>query len=365
MVELANAEAWLHRAVAGLVVAACFGLAACTEEPAAEEAIGVRPAKLLEISVRDNTREINLPAVISAMSSADLTFEVNGILESFPVVEGQEVEKDDLIGQLEQRVFVNQVAQAQATYRAASSEFNRAAQLITKGNIAQRTYDERLKDRDVARTDLDNAQKQLDDSTLRAPFDGVIATKHVDQFQTVASQTIIVTLQSTGAAKAVVQVPSTLVANSNQIDVPESYVVLDAAPDREIPSELVSTSTQTDPRTQTFEAQFAFEPPADLVILPGMTGTLRSRLSMSNQNATAGSISIPRTAVLSQGDELFAWKVDTDTMTVSRTSIQISQEGPDVGADVVVTSGLAEGDTIVAAGVSFLTEGTQVRAFEQ
>lgn len=358
-------EARTRRAVAGLVVAACVGLAACTEEPAAEEAAGVRPAKLLELSQRDNSRVMNLPAVISARSSADLTFEVNGILEEFPVVEGQEVVRGDLIGQLEQRTFVNQVAQAEATYRNASSQFNRAAQLIKKGTIAQKTYDERLKDRDVARTNLDNAQKQLEDSTLRAPFDGVIATKHVDQFQTVASQTVIVTLQSTGAAEAVVQVPSTLVANSNQIDVAQSFVVLDAAPDREIPAALVSTSTQTDPRTQTFEVRFAFEPPADLVILPGMTGTLRSKLLIANQNGAANRIAIPRTAVLSQGDELFAWKVNPQTMTVTRTAIEISQEGPDVGADVVVTSGLAAGDVIVAAGVSFLTEGTQVRAFEQ
>lgn len=356
---------WNRRAALGLSAAICLSLAACSEPPEASEAAPTRPAKLYEVAERDNTRTINLPAVISARSSADLTFEVNGILEVFPVVEGQEVTKGDLIGQLEQRTFQNQVAQTEATYRNASSQFNRAAQLIKKGTIAQKTYDERLKDRDIARTNLDNAQKQLEDSTLRAPFDGVIATKHVDQFQTVASQTIIVTLQSTGAAEAVAQVPSTLVANSSQIDVAESFVVLDAAPDREIPSTLVSTATQTDPRTQTFEVHFAFEPPEDLVILPGMTGTLRSKLVIANNNGAASRITIPRTAVLAEGDNLFAWKVDAETMLVSRTPIEISQAGPDVGADVVVVSGLASGDVIVEAGVSFLTEGTQVRAFEQ
>ncbi|MEP0070407.1 efflux RND transporter periplasmic adaptor subunit [Pyruvatibacter sp.] len=360
-----NFKMWKHRSIAGFVAAACVGLASCSEPPEAKEAPAIRPAKLFEVAQSQNTRTMNLPAVISARSTADLTFEVNGVLQEFPVVEGQEVAEGDLIGQLEQRAFQNQVAQAGATYRNAQSQFSRAAQLIKKGTIAQKTYDERLKDRDVARTALDDAQKQLDDSTLRAPFAGVIATKYVDQFQTVGAQSVIVTLQSTGAAEAIVQVPSTLVANSGQIDVAESYVVLDAAPDREVPAQIVSTSTQTDPRTQTFQVRFAFEPPEDLVILPGMTGTLRSKLQIANRNGTDGRITIPRTAVFAQAEELFAWKVDAETMTVSRTAITISQEGPDVGADVVVTSGLVAGDTIVAAGVSFLTEGTQIRAFEQ
>lgn len=352
-------------AIICVIMAVGLGLASCTEQPAAEDVTPIRPAKLFEVSQSQNTRTMNLPAVISARSTADLTFEVNGVLQEFPVLEGQVVAEGDLIGQLEQRGFQNQVAQAQATYRNTQSQFNRAAQLIKKGTIAQKTYDERLKDRDVARTALDDAQKQLDDSTLRAPFAGVIATKHVDQFQTVGAQTAIVTLQSTGAAEAVVQVPSTLVANSGKIDVAESFVVLDAAPDREIPAQIVSTSTQTDPRTQTFQVRFAFEPPSDLVILPGMTGTLRSKLQIAAGNGSSGRIAIPRTAILSQGDDLFVWKVDADTMVVSRSAIAISQDGPDLGADIVVISGLAEGDTIVAAGVSFLTEGTQIRAFEQ
>lgn len=363
--QMTNLKMWKHRTATGCIVALCVGLASCSDAPEASEGPSVRPAKLFEVVQSENTRTMNLPAVISARSTADLTFEVNGVLQEFPVIEGQQVAEGDLIGQLEQRAFQNQVAQAEATYRNAQSQFNRAAQLIKKGTIAQKTYDERLKDRDVARTALDDAQKQLDDSTLRAPFAGVIATKHVDQFQTVGAQSVIVTLQSTGAAEAVVQVPSTLVANSGQIDVAESYVVLDAAPDREVPAQIVSTSTQTDPRTQTFQVRFAFEPPEDLVILPGMTGTLRSKLQIANRNGAEGRITIPRTAVLAQGNDLFAWKVDAETMTVSRTAITISQEGPDVGADIVVTSGLAAGDTIVAAGVSFLTEGTQVRAFEQ
>lgn len=342
-------------------VAASLVLAACEEQQADTEP-PIRPAKLFEVTSSKNARTINFPAVITARSSADLTFEVGGVLEKFPVTESQEVVEGELIAQLDQRTFSNEVAQAQAQYRNAQAQFNRAAQLINKGTIARKTYDERLKDRDVAKTALDNAQKRLEDSTLRAPFDGVIAKKHVDQFQTVASQTAIVTIQSTGAAEAVVQLPSRLVANSNRFEPSDTVVVLDAAAGREIPATFVSSATKTDPRTQTFEVHFSFVPPDDLVILPGMTGTLRASLTISSEDGNSNHVTVPRTAVLAQGDDLFVWRVDTATMTVTKQQIEVAEQ---LDTDVTVLSGLEDKDIIVEAGVSFLVEGMKIRPFGQ
>jgi len=346
----------LPLAIAGLLM-----LAACGSEDAAAPEPTVRPAKLFQVEEALNARTTNFPAVIKARSSAELTFEVSGVLEVFPVEEGQEVTKGDLIAQLEQRAFENDVAQAEAQYKNAAAQFNRAAQLIDKGTIARSTYDTRLKDRDVAKTALDNAQKRLDDSTMRAPFDGVIATKHVDQFQTIAQQTPIVTIQSTGAAEAVVQIPSRMVANSNQIEPIETLVILDAAPDISIPAALVSTSAQTDPRTQTFEVNFAFEPPEELTILPGMTGTLRARLAVSGRDGESH-MTIPRTAVLPRGGTLYVWKVDPDSMTVSQQAIET---GPWLEEGIPVTAGLEPGDVIIEAGVSYLAEGMKVRPYSE
>jgi len=350
-----------------LVLLGAVALAACSDDPSAnaEAAPPVRPAKLLEITETQNTRVLNLPAVMSARSEAELTFEVNGTLEEFPVIEGQQVAEGDLIAQLDQRSFANDVSQAEAQFRNAQSNFSRAAQLVEKGTIARQTYDDRLAERDVARTTLDNARKRLEDSTLRAPFDGVIATKHVDQFQQVATQTPIVTIQSTGAAEAVVQVPATLVANSSQIEASASTVILDAAPDRPIPAELFSTATRTDPRSQTFEVRFSFLPPDDLVILPGMTGTLRADMTVSNVDGSLSRIAIPHSAVLAQGDDLFVWKVDSATMQVAKTQIEVSKLPEHAGENVTIVSGVDVGDTIVAAGVSYLSDGMQIRAFDQ
>ena len=57
----------------------------------------------------------------------------------------------------------------------------------------------------------------------------------------------------------------------------------------------------------------------------------------------------------------FVWKVDLETMAVFRQDIEI---GSGIGESLVVVSGLSAGDTIVAAGGSYLTEGMKVRRLE-
>ena len=66
---------------------------------------------------------------------------------------------------------------------------------------------------------------------------------------------------------------------------------------------------------------------------------------------------MPLNAILAEGDARDVWLVD-DAMTLRKTAVTL---GADLDESVTVTSGLSGGETIVAAGVSFLHEGMTVR----
>jgi RND family efflux transporter MFP subunit len=169
-------------------------------------------------------------------------------------------------------------------------------------------------------------------------------------------------LQTTGAAEAVVQIPSTLVAQSGRIEPISTDVTLDAAPGVRIPAEIAATSGQADPTTQTFEVRFSFMPPDDLVILPGMTGSIESRLAIKNRTGgTTDQLTVPLAAIVSDGEETFVWLVDSDTMTVTKRLVTIAAS---VGADLTIAGGLEPGDVIVGAGGVYLFEGMKVRPYE-
>jgi RND family efflux transporter MFP subunit len=347
----------------GLGLAALFAVAACGAPEQADAPEPVRPVKLHEVITQSNVFQLNLPAVIEASNTSVLTFQVGGQLNELNVVEGQEVSRGTIIGRLDQRDYRNALQQAQAQYNSADSEYQRAARLLAENAIAQSVYEQRRTQRDVARASLDTAQKALDDTVLRTPFDGVIASVAVEQFENIGPQQEIVVLQTTGAAEALVQVPSTLVANAERVIPTNVYITLEAVPDLQVPAELLTFSTQADASTQTFPARFKFTPPEDINILPGMAGTLHSTMEfIESEQAARGQVQVPLGAILSEGGETFVWVVDLQTMTVSKRQIQIDKG---IGDDIVVLAGLAEGETIAGAGASYLFEGMKIRPLEE
>ncbi|QLC26440.1 efflux RND transporter periplasmic adaptor subunit [Parasphingopyxis algicola] len=339
-----------------LLISACSGGGGEETEPPA------RPVKLIEVSTSDDIRTQNLPAVIEAARSSDLTFEISGTLQQLLVREGDNVRQGQVIARLDPRTYQNDLATARAEFNNAEAEYQRAARLVAEDAIAQNVYEQRRTAREVARAQLDTARVRMGDTALRAPFSGVIARTYVERFENIGAQQEIVTLQTQGRAHAVVQVPATLVANSGQIQPLESVLTLDAAPEVSIPVSIYSTSTQADPSTQTFEVRFNFQPPSGVLILPGMTGTIRTRLSLETADIDDEGISVPLAAILSDGDDRYVWMVDEENMTVSRRNVTTRSANGEV---LTITNGLSEGDTIVGAGASYLHEGMRIRPYEE
>lgn len=348
------------RWIGGALVASLM-LSACDNTPEVETAPPVRPAKLIEISAESNIRSIRLPAVAAAADSSVLTFQVSGVLQNIDVNEGDEVERGQVIAELDERDFQTAVASAQATFDNAQIDFTRTETLVERGSAARSMLDQRRSQRDVARASLNSARKALDDTVLRAPFDGVVADLHVENFETVTPQQPIATIQGNGLAEAVVQVPATIVVNADQIEPIELYVEWDAAPGVQMNAVLGEFASLADPSTQTFETRFGFTPPDNLLILPGMTGILRGQFRIAGEQSADAQIVAPISAILAEAGQTYVWLVDPDAMTVSKRDVVVS---PGIGETVVIASGVAPGDVIVGAGGHYLREGAEIRPFE-
>ena len=342
----------LRGVVMGLVV--LTGCSAADDTVTQQE---VRPAKLVTVEATTNQRELTFPAVIQSAQSAELTFQIAGEIRELNVLEGSEIAEGDVIARLDQRDARNRLAQAQAEYDNAEAEFQRAERLYSEDAIARSVLDTRRTQRDVARASLDTAQKALGDTVLRAPFTGGVSRVFGRQFQNVQAKEAIAILQS-AEVEAVMNAPGTIVARIPQLETVETRVVLDAAPDAPIVATFKEASGQADQATQTYEISFSFQPPEGLLILPGMTATVESDFLINGvSDILPIGISVPLSAILTEGDEHYVWLVGED----SRLRKQPIVVSSDFGELVTVVDGLNGGETIVSAGVSFFHEGMQVR----
>lgn len=204
-------------------------------------------------------------------------------------------------------------------------------------------------------TQIQIAQDQLDDATLRAPFDGIIARRDIDSFTIVQPGQSVALLQNLKVVHLVFDVPGPDVTalSANGQDNIRNDVVFDALPDQVFEGEIVEFSVQADTATQTYRGRVAVAPPEDIVILPGMVGRV-----LSSAPGTVPKLLIPLTALAASADgSPFVWVVEADN-SVRKQPVTLGEAERD---QVAVTAGLSSGDTIVSAGVGKILDGMTVR----
>lgn len=348
--------------IAGATVVAMMFLGACSgDSGVVEEEAKVRPAKLAIATRSETSRSVSFPAVINAIESAELTFQIPGEITELNVLEGQIVSRGDVIARLNQRDGQNQVARAQAEFDNAEAEYRRAERLSEQDAISGTVLDSRRTARDVAAVALDSARKSLADTVLRAPFDGSISRVSARRFQNVQAKESIATIQ-TQEVEAVVNMPGTIISRIPQLNPVGVTVRLSTAPEQAIQGEFREFAGTADPETQTYQVSFSFTPPDEFLVLPGMTATVDTELDFSAAtDILPDGVAVPLSAILVEGGQTYVWTVDPDTYKITKTKVEV---GVDAGEAATIVDGLQGGEIVIAAGVTFFNDGMTVRPWQ-
>lgn len=334
------------------------------EQPPPEQAPVVRPVKILTVEAAGSAGEREYPATIKATQQADMGFEVPGRIEEFLVKEGQLVNKGELLARLDDRDYQAELEKARANQRKALADLNRSLSIYRqdKGAISKGTIESDRRSKEVADAALQQAEKAVEDTMLRAPFDGYVARKLVEDFANVQAKEPVLILQDVSQLEVEVSVPERdMVSGAGTSSVEEitaktqPEVSITSIPERSFPARVKELATTADPSTRTFQIRLVFDPPDDVSILPGMTARVRA------QAVREAGIRIPASAVAGDAEyQPMVWKVDPASMTVSRVAVQL---GALHGDEVEISSGLQDGDLIALSGLRFLQEGMQVRRY--
>lgn len=198
---------------------------------------------------------------------------------------------------------------------------------------------------------------QFMDSTLRAPFDGVVAHRYVEESQNIAAGQPIVRFQNFESINIAVDVPeAVMAADLRREDIVALTAEFSAAPGRQFPVEIREVSQLADPVTQTFRVRLSMAAPPGALLLPGMTATVQ--IEHRSRAAGVGAVRVPITAVYKgSSDAPVVWVINAQDVVEPR-SVQL---GGAIGGEALITEGLEPGERIAIAGVSQLAEGMQVR----
>ncbi len=180
--------------------------ASCKKEEVPEVESPPRPIKIYRLEGQLGNTRPDYPGRIKAVKVVELAFEVEGRITDWNVDE-QGVKKGQILSRLDPRDYQAQAEAARARLRLADAEYRRESKLFASGSGTQRDLDVATRSRDVSRAELRISQKALEDTKLRAIFDGVIARKLVTDFRNVAAREAVLLLQDESVMEVVVDVP--------------------------------------------------------------------------------------------------------------------------------------------------------------
>ncbi len=315
----------------------------------------IRPVKSMVLpEYQGKTR--TYPGTVRATNRVELSFNVLGTIIELPVKEGQRVKKGQLLARLDPKDYQALVTGAKAEYEKALADYRRAKELVKNGYVSRSDYDKTVSDKEVAASRLARARKSLEDTYLRAPFDGVIARRYVENFTDVRAKQPVLSLQDTHALEVVADLPEDVIA-LNRSSLPTSITArFSVLPGREFPVTISEIATHADPVTRTYQVVFALPAHEGVNLLPGMTAEVSvTRGSKTTEGSPV--FTITATALLEADGKTWVWVIDPKTNRVSRREVQAEV----IGDRAVVSQGLRPLERIATAGVHHLKEGQVVK----
>jgi RND family efflux transporter MFP subunit len=335
-----------------------------------------------------STAVLQATGYVTARRQATVSAQITGTLSEVLIEEGEHVETGQVLARLEDTAQQANVAQAQAQVAQARAQVGQikarldqaqrdlvrqldlvGRKLVSKQAVetaqtevtsltAQLTAQQRSVD--LASAQARSVQVQLDYTTVRAPFAGVIIAKAAQVGEIISPLSAGGGFTRTGVG-TIVDMDSLEI----EVDVNESYInrvrpgqnvsaILDAYSDWTIPAHVITVVPTADRQKATVRVRIGFDT-KDTRILPDM-GVKVSFLDDAPASAAPQSVmTVPKAAVRRDGEQDVVFVATGGH--AERRAVKVA--GAD-GDTVRLLSGLAGGESVIIAGPQELKDGDRV-----
>jgi RND family efflux transporter MFP subunit len=328
---------------------------------------------------------------VVARRQATVASKITAKMVELDIEEGDHVKAGQIIAKLDDaniRAALNQataqlefakagLAETQVNLTNAERDYERQKVLVQKHFVSQSAVDNAQTAVDALRAQLATqrsnvdvvarsvsvAERNLDDTIVRAPFSGIVTVKAAQPGEMVSPVSAGGGFTRTGIG-TIVDMDSLEV----QVDVNENFINrvqaaqqatarLNAYPDWQIPAHVIAVIPTADRSKGTVTVRIALDQ-KDARILPEM-GVRVSFLADAPQEAgskPAGGVTLPADAVQSSGATGTVFVVHGDT--VERRAVRLGAGSSD---SITVLSGLAAGERVAVGDFAQLKDGARIR----
>jgi len=353
-----------------LALTILLGLVACGDN-GNENQERIRAIKPFYVSEPAGGDVRRFSGTIVAADTSSLSFSVPGTVATVTVAQGDRVQKGQVLATLDPEKYQYNVTAAQSEMQSAEADnknatlnMERQEELFQKGWVSKAAYDQAVASLEsaqanlnLAKSRLSSAQRDLQNTRLVAPFDGIIGSRNVEPFVEVGAGQNLFDINSEGAMELEISVPDALISRF-QVGLPVS-IRATTVPTCGCMGRITEIGSVAGAANAVEVKASLLNPPEQMI--PGMSA--EATVILSQADGTQGYL-VPLVAIAPGDDENkgYVFKYDPETGTVIKTPVEGRAGRENL---VEITSGVGPGDILAAAGVSFLRDGQKVKIIGQ
>ena len=376
---------WLSKRLAMLLSGvAAVSLIGCSEPPAATPK-AVPAVKVFTVGKQASGQSRRLSGIVNAADKSPLSFGVSGKVIELLVSVGEPVDEGQLLASLDpeplqikltdKRAKLNnaraQLLEAKTTLERTRSLVEQRAASNQELETAAAKFASKESSLQQAQADLTQAELDFDHRQLLSPVAGKVAKLAIDKFQEVSATEQVITLQSDQLLEVAVRVPETMIRYLDYAQVVQvTFPSLPSATIHGVVSEIGASAEDGNafPVTITLGG-------SDDDLRPGMTAAVTFNFDDYLDRRVAYLIPLSAIAIdrgladpekYRRGDgstesQVPVFLFDAESGQIQETAVTVGQLR---GNEIEVYAGVAPGDQVVSAGVTFLSDGMAAKAWQ-
>ena len=306
--------------------------------------------KILNVNaaiVRPQVLVDEIPIIGSLLpdEEVNLSFETSGKITDINFEEGTHVTKGQLLAKVNDRPLQAQLQRLVAQLKLAEDRVFRQDALLKRDAVSKEAYEQVKTELATLNADIELVRAQIEQTELRAPFDGIIGLRQVSVGTYASPSTIVAKLTKITPLKLEFSVPESY-AKDVRVGTSLNFNLTGSLNKYE--AQVYARESSLDPETRSLTIRALYPNPSG--IMPGRYASITLR-KQEFENALA----IPSEAIVPEmgKDKVFLYKngkaEPVDIVTGIRTE-----------ALVQAVAGLEEGDTVIISGTQQLRTGIAV-----
>jgi len=276
----------------------------------------------------------------------DLSFETSGKITRIYFQEGSFVKKGDLLAKVNDAPLQAELKKLEAQIPLAKDRVFRQKSLLEKDAVSQESYEAVATELEKLQADLEFVKARINQTELRAPFDGTIGLRFVSEGTYASPSLVIARLTKISPLKIEFSVNE---RQANEVNQGTNLIFSIENDTTRYQAKVYAVESKLDPQTLALKVR-ALYPNASRKLKPGHSATVEINLQEIKNALVVPSISV----IAEMGrDFVYVYKNGkAEQVTVKK--------GMRTASSVQIIEGLQAGDTLITSGVMQLRSGMDV-----